>query len=312
MFGAPFRLYWRRDAQLLARLALDGRALFRLAVRRGARAATLAVGPCALAALAFWPIAEPAIALRHLALAGVAWLMAAALAPAAALSAGAIVASDRAQALVQSLGEASAPKTAWLGLLPGLAATAMALLLIAAAPWAAGVAALDQERLAHIDRSTASPLERGWSALVARAPGARLVFDKDARLSRRRYPIPYFVGVVGVLVLWGIAAFGSAGSLGWAYALLGGLAAYAVVMARRLEVPPIEHPAFLATLAIAPGEVAAGKRAAVALRVLVTCVLGGAPLVARAADPLETAAVVAAVSAAALVVGLRAIAAGEA
>jgi hypothetical protein len=342
-FGAPFRTYWRHDSALLARLPIPGAALFRLALLRSLRATARVLVPCAAGALAFGPFVAWEAALRHLALAAIAAAGAGLLAPAVALAAGAAVASDKADALMESFGgEFRAPRTTWLGALPGLGATAVAVALLAASPWALGgravggeavtfglgllvplaaiawalaradrimraalreVSALDQERLAHVDRSTPSRIERAWFGAVLGGP-ARLVAHKDASLSRRRYPSPYFLFPLGIAALWVLAAARPGDLLAWSAAILACLGAYAAVMARRLVSPPVEQPRLLRSLPIPPAAVVAAKRWQVALRVLLFSVAGGAPLVARAPDPAIAAAVVAAVAAASLAAGL--------
>ncbi|HUH04395.1 MAG TPA: hypothetical protein VML75_20510 [Kofleriaceae bacterium] len=308
MFGAPFRMYWRRDSALLGRLSLRGDVLFRAALVRGARATAVVSGASALAALAFAPVAWE-LALRHLALVGAAAAGAALLAPAAALAAGGLVASDKVEKLFASVGgEFEAPSTGWLGILPGLAATVVVLVLIACADWSLGapgtaighpaiplaglgalslaaaawalasadrvmleavreVSALDQERLAHIERTRPSLLESAMSRSLN--PRARRVFTKDVRLARRRYPMPYFLGLVGMVALWIIAGVAPVSMMTWAVAITGSLAAYAVVMSRRRAVPPIEHPGFLRTLPVTETDVGSAKRAQTVLWLLV-------------------------------------------
>jgi hypothetical protein len=347
VLGAPFRLYWRRDAALLTRLPIGGGALYRLAALRSLRAAGWVALPCLAAAAVFAPLASWPLALRHGELALVTALGAGLLGPAAALLGGLTVASERAMAALDSIaGEFRGPKTTWLGFLPGLAAAALAALILAAAPWAAGsattavgsvgllfgsaaavtvatfaatlvlapgharaavreVAALDQERFAHVERTRVSWLERGFARLALPAAGARLVFDKDVRLAHRRHPAPYFLGALGVVALWIVAAWAPADGLAWAGAILGCLAAYDVVMARRLAAPPIEHAPFLASLAVAGTAVAAAKRRHVLLRVLLTLTLGGVPVVWRSAEVGATAALFGTVAAATWLIGIR-------
>jgi hypothetical protein len=324
--GGPHRLYWRRDAALQARLPIAGGPLFRLAVLRTARSAARAALPCAMAALAFAPALGLDAAGRLLALVVAAALSAGLLGPSVALLAGAVVASDRAQALLGEVaGEFKAPRTSWLGILPGVAGAALILLLVALSSWAVDpaasspraevaligalllppiltrwalsaadrvmpaalreVSALDQERLAHVDRSKASPLERAWFAALL-GPRARRLADKDARLTRRRFPSPYFLGPLGVAVLWILAFTGGASALPWAGVILFALALYAVIMARRLLSPPVELPRLLRTLPIAPSEAGSAKRAAALLRALTWLVVGGVPFAIRSPEPL--------------------------
>ncbi len=344
MFGAPFRMYWRRDSALLGRLSIPGGALFRLALVRSLRATLLVAAPCALAGLAFGPWLSWQLAGRHLALVGVAAAGCGLLLPAVTLAAGGVVASNQAQAVLANLGggEFQAPKTSWLGLLPGLASSAVILVVIAGADWALGgertaigdprlvlggavavsaiaalwalraadrtmlaalreVAALDQERLAHVDLTRESWLERGWAAATVRDPGARQIYRKDVRLAHRRYPIPFFVGLVGVVALWIVAAVAPADLLSWSAAISAGLAAYGLVMARRRVIPPIEHPRFLATLAVSPGHAVAAKRSQGLLWIVAYQLVGGAPVVARAADVATTAAILGAIAVASVI-----------
>src|SRR5262245_46257752 len=64
MLGAPFRMYWRTDSPLLARLPVPGRALFDVALVRSARATVgglLLVAPAAAALAAI----DGELAVRH-------------------------------------------------------------------------------------------------------------------------------------------------------------------------------------------------------------------------------------------------------
>lgn len=340
VFATPYRMYWRRDSALLGRLPIGGDVLFQLALLRSLRATGLALIPSLAAAAAIAATAGVESGARLAAIAGASALMAALLAPSACLAAGAIVASDKAQAMLDSFGgELRAPKVSWLGTLPGLVAFAVALLGVIASGWvrlesgamaspaiacaaaavasvlavlwaraAAGrvllsaqreIAALDQERLAHIDRSTAGPLESLWGAITTRGSG-RVVYHKDAALMRRRYPAPYFVGVLGIAATWILAAVGEQGT---AVVVLLSLSAYALVMARRLGAPPVEHPRLLRTLPLAPGQAAAAKRSAALLRALLWCGVSGAALAVLSGDPATGAALALAATLAAAIGG---------
>lgn len=348
LLGAPFRMYWRHDSALLGRLAIPGKPLFTVACIRSLRAAAKLSLPFGASALVFalGPFGSLDIALRHLALVVVAFVWAGCFGPTVALAAGAIVASDRARAALASLtGEFQPPRTSWLGLLPGLAGTAMALLLFACVSWTRGasttpvgepllvialdvlvplacwywalqragavmisalreVSALDQERLAHIELTRPSALERLSSRLFLRARGARLLFEKDASLSRRRYPIPYFIGVVGVISAWIAAALAPADLLLWAGIISACLGVYGVVMARRAMFPPIEHPTFLGTLPIANRDVARAKRLHLGLWIAVYMILGAIPVIARSPAPATTAALLGGIMLATWIAGL--------
>lgn len=346
LFGAPFRMYWRRDSALLGRLAIGGDALFGLALFRSVRATVLASLPFVCGAVAFGALDSWDIATRHLAVAGAAAAGSALLGPAVALAAGAIVASDKAQSMINSFGgEFQAPRTSWLGALPAFAATGLALVVIALRPWVQGadhsvvatpmillvatagasaaavawalsasssallavreVAALDRERLAHIDLTRASPLEKLWQRLLP-SRGARLVHDKDVRLARRRFPIPFFVGLVGVLAMWVVAIAGPDDMLIWAGVIAGSVGAYGFVMARRFIAPPIEHRRYLRTLAVGGSAAAAAKRQHVIAWVVTYLAVGAAPIVARAADVLVAGVVLGAIAVATLIASFAA------
>ena len=346
VFGAPFRLYWRRDSRILASLSVPGQSLFRLALSRSQSAAAhvclaLVLGLLPLALIVQWQLALRHGLLLLLGFAGAAWL-----GPAAALAAGAIVASDKAQAMIASMsGEFQAPRTSWLGIMPGLAATAVAVVIMAAAPWALGarppggsillivglgaglpillliwagtransvipaaireVAALDQEILAHVERSTPSALERAFYKLTLHSSKARLLAHKDASLSRRRYPSPYFMIPCGTAALWIVAATQPGSYLPWAGSIYGGLMVYAIVMARRSWVAPIEIPRLLRSLPLAKSQIARAKGAAAFLRIALIALLGGVPLFLRAPQLTSAAIFVGLSSALALAFSLR-------
>ncbi len=344
--GAPFRMFWRRDSAFLGRSAISGQVLFSVALIRSMRASVAVAIPCALAACAFalGPNGSLDIMARRLVLVGVAALNAGLLGPAVALAAGAVVASDQAQAALGSIaGEYQAPKTSWLGVLPGLAGTAMALAIIATAQWSRGgstspvgdprivlavftvlpvlaalwayskadkvmlaatreVAALDQERLAHVEKTGPSAIERAMASIL-RGPGARLLFEKDASLARRRYPIPFFLGFVGLACLWILAAVRPQEMLFWAGAISGGIGAYGLVMARRIMTGPIEHPRLLQALPISKSAASAAKRMRVTSWVMFYMVAGGVPVIARSGDAITSAILLGTVSASTLVIG---------
>ncbi|MCG8420540.1 MAG: hypothetical protein MJE77_21605 [Proteobacteria bacterium] len=346
LFGAPFRMFWRRDSAFVGRSAIAGRVLFTVALVRNVRAALRVAIPCMLSAVVFaaGPLGSLDLALRHLLLVCVAAVNAGLLGPAVALGAGAILASDRAQQALNSIaGEYQAPKTSWLGILPGLAGTGLALALIATAGWSRGstttpvgdplyvlapalalpilasfwaytransamlaaireVAALDQERLAHVEPTGPSAIERLSGALL-RNEGARLVHSKDASLTRRRYPIPFFLGVVGMVSLWILATVNPYDVVLWAAVVSGGLGVYSVIMARRTTSPPIEHPQLLSTLPISPRAIRAAKRMHVTEWVTVYILLGVIPVILRAHNTVMAAILLGAVASVTLVAG---------
>src|SRR5205823_2209629 len=128
MLCTPFRMYWRQDSPLLARLPVPGRALFDVAVVRSLRAAAGAVVMLLPGAIVIGGLAPAIVAATAIA--------SALLLPAVALGAGALVAGGKANALMRAVGgvEVAAPPTAWLGMLPGLAAAGVVLGVIFANP----------------------------------------------------------------------------------------------------------------------------------------------------------------------------------
>lgn len=330
MLGTSFRMYWRADAPLWARLPIPGGALFDVALvrtlRATARAAVVAV-PCA-AALA---LEAPEVAARHLALWAAVATATALLLPAVALAGGAIVASDKAEALVAAMGggELRAPPTVWLGGLPGLAAAAVVLLILGTGGWAAGAATsvvgppapwlaglagagvvgvvlarraapavMPQavREVSALDVQRLAHLEIHRPTALERAiggrlaPGGALVHAKDARLMRRRFPMAMVTGAATTIALWIVAASGPAAAAPWVGVLVAGFVAYGVAMARRMTSRPIELP-FVRTLPIAPAHVRAAKRAYVATWAVLYPALGAGPVIATAPDPVACAAI---------------------
>jgi hypothetical protein len=320
MLGAPFRMYWRPDSPLLARLPIPGRALFDVAIIRSLRAAFGGLVVVAPAAAAIG-VADSELALRHLSLVGAVALASALFIPAVALGAGALVAGGKADALFEAIGgtEVPTPPTAWLGLLPGLAAAAVVLGAIGAAGWVAGapetevgpaapllgglvggsvvaalmarqaaarvmplavreVAALDVQRLAHLEIHPPTAIERAVGARLA--AGARLVHGKDARIMRRRFPMAFVTGALTTLSLWIIAGVQPSSAWLWALTITGGFAGYALLMATRLVAPPIEQRAIL-SLPIAPRDRARAKIAYLATWTLFYPLLGAVAIAAR-------------------------------
>ncbi len=341
VFSTPYRMFWRSDSALLARLAIDGGTLYRLAGRRNLRAAVMALVPTVAAAAAIAATVSFDVALRVTLIGLASAALAALLAPAASLAGGAIVASDKAQAVIDSFAaDVKPPGVAWLGTLPGLVAVAIGVLAIATREWVAlsepfaseslalvagafgvsiaafawahraaprllldaqrEVAALDQERLAHIERSSAGPLERGWAVFAVRDESARRVYDKDAALMRRRYPAPYFVAFMAIVATW---IFSATSQAGVAVVLVASLAAYAIVMARRLAIEPVERARFLRTLSVEDGGATRAKRAAAILRALIWVGVPGASMPTFASDPMTAAVFPAAALVVAVVAG---------
>jgi hypothetical protein len=324
VMGAPFRMFWRADAGLLGRLPIEGSELYRLAAWRALDAALPLGAFLAVAALGpGGPILEIA---RRVVFALALGAAAAALAPAAGLLAGAMVVSAKTQALIREVaGGQTAPGSVWLSLVPAAGGLAVAWSGWVSAPWLATaapralaplaaallgsaalllalqplaaralaaatreIAALDAVRLAHVDRASARGLEKLWGRLVA-GP-ARAVYEKDVALVRRRHPMFYLVTGLGIIGAW-IVAFAVAPPLRAhvVVAIAAALAAYVLVVARRLALPPTEPPRLLATLPFATSAVARAKAAHVVWRALWAVGLCGAPALARADGPVPLA-----------------------
>jgi hypothetical protein len=165
---------------------------------------------------------------------------------------------------------------------------ASGLAIVAARRLAAGVmgailrdvSALDRQRLAHLEIRPPTVIERG----VARLLGpAALPYAKDARLVRRRYPLAYVIGAIGLLAQWILAAAAPDGMLAWTAAIAAGLSVYAVVLARRLGEPPIEHAITLSALPITRRDIAFAKRGWWALWLVVYLGAGLVAVLVRAA-----------------------------
>jgi hypothetical protein len=192
-------------------------------------------------------------------------------------------------------GPPSSP-SAILGALPGFAATAVIGCVLLVAPWLAGgeprapvaavlgaigaaaviaavtarggasimgrvlrdVSALDRQRLATLEIKPPTPIERAIAGLVG---DAALAYRKDAQLMRRRFPMAFALGALafGVLAIVGLAQPDD--PMPWLAALIGGAAAYALVLAGRLRRPPIELARLSATLPLSPPARARAKLA---------------------------------------------------
>src|SRR5262249_5878433 len=97
---------------------------------------------------------------------------------------------------------------------------------------------------------------------IARLLGeAALPYDKDARLMRRRFPMAFALGglVFMVLVIVGLAR--PADPTPWLTVAIAGAAAYGIVLAGRLQRPPIELHRLSATLPLGASARARAKLA---------------------------------------------------
>jgi hypothetical protein len=182
---------------------------------------------------------------------------------------------------------ASTSPAAILGMIPGLAAAIVLVAILVIAPWLYGeaprapvwlvlgglvaaslaaaaaaragaaimgrilrdVSALDRQRLAALDVRPPTLIER----LIARLVGdARLAYDKDARLMRRRFPMAYALGGIAFVVLAIVGLARPDDATPWLAAAIGGAASYGLVLAARLRRPPIEIARLSATLPLPP------------------------------------------------------------
>jgi hypothetical protein len=111
------------------------------------------------------------------------------------------------------------------------------------------VSALDRQQLAHLEIRPPTALERAIATLLGVDAG--LVYRKDARLMRRRYPMAFALGALafGVLVIIGLARPGD--PTPWLVVVLAGTGLYAIALAGRLFKPPVELVRLAATLPIA-------------------------------------------------------------
>ena len=202
---------------------------------------------------------------------------------------------------IRSEAKTTAPgsSSAILGALPGFASTVVIVLVIIASPWLRGnadtalpapavlvglgavslvtlaamraaaprvmgtilrdVSALDRQRLATLEIRPPTAIE----SAVARALGhdAGLVYRKDARLMRRRYPMAFALGALGFLVLAVVGLAKPNEPMPYIVVVLSGAVLYGAVLATRLRRPPIEIPRLAATLPIAGAALARAKLA---------------------------------------------------
>jgi hypothetical protein len=126
------------------------------------------------------------------------------------------------------------------------------------------VSALDRQRLAHLEIRPPTPIERALAPLAG--PGS-LVYRKDARLMRRRYPLAYAFGALAFIVLVILAFARPHDAAPWLASTLFAAAAYGLALDGRLHEPPIELPRLTSTLPIS-----AVSRPSLPDRRLVVCI----------------------------------------
>lgn len=337
MLRVPFALFWRTDAGLLTRLPIRGRPLWDATMAQTWELAGQALAAASLAAapLALFPSGLAALG-RGAALAATLAVATGWLVPAVALGAGALVVSGKAAALLDGLGgEVQAPPTAWLGVLPGLAAASCVLLAIDLAGWLPGgspevgapvpllggaaaisavamlaarlaaervlpailrdVSALDRQQLAVLEVTPAPASLRAVAKLAGAR--ARLLVDKHGRVMSRRYPLAAVLGAVVFAVL-AISAAASPAATSVQAAALAIAAGYALVLRRRLGAEPVELPRLLDTLPISVEDARAATRVYLAWWWTWAALVPAALAVARSSQPLQLGGALAVASAA--------------
>ena len=311
MFAAPYRMFWRRDASIMARLPIPGGALWWAAIVRAARAALMAaivVAPT----LALIASVDLASGLRGAALAGALVAATIGLLPGVSLAAAWLVTAGKADVLASSVaGEHRLESTTVMGALPGATIAGVIVAMIYAGPWlfdggdlagpiavaiiAGGailaglggsvaapavyplamreVAALDRQAYAHLEIHPPTRLERLVRDRLA--PGPASVFDRIARLIRRRYPLVVFAGVViaATLLIVGIAR--PAEPLPWLVGCGAGAGLLGRWLAGAVARPPIELQRSTAMLPVSPADVVRARRAYVGLWLAIFIVIPG-------------------------------------
>jgi hypothetical protein len=118
------------------------------------------------------------------------------------------------------------------------------------------VSALDRQRLAHLELNPPTALER----LLAKLAGnGALVYAKDARLVRRRFPMAFALGALAFLILVIVGIARPDDPAPWLTATIAGGALYAIALAGRLYRPPIELARLSSSLPISHGDIARAK-----------------------------------------------------
>lgn len=301
MFAAPYRMFWRRDAGILARLPIPGAALWWVAIVRAARAAAMATVVVApTLAMVAW--VDPASGLRGLALAGALILATIGLVPGACLGAAWLVTAGKMEVLAASVaGEFRLESATAMGAVPGATMAGVIVAVIYAAPWltdageVAGpiaiaiiagaaliagvaatiaapavyplamreVAALDRQAYAHLEIHPPTRLERLVKGRLGAEAGP--VFDRIARLVRRRYPLVVFAGVALAVTLLVVGGTGPAEPLPWLVGCGAGAGLLGRWLTGAVARPPVELARSTAMLPVPAAAVARAGRAYVGL-----------------------------------------------
>lgn len=123
------------------------------------------------------------------------------------------------------------------------------------------VSALDRQRLATLEIRPPTAIEALVARVVGERDGAALVYRKDARLMRRRYPMAFALGALAFLVLVIVGLAQPSDPVPWLVGVLAATTMYAVALAGRLRRPPIEIPRLVATLPMSPAAISRAKLA---------------------------------------------------
>ena len=240
----PSELYWQKDSGFLSRLPLRGRSHFYCALKNSAKSCFWLFLPFFSTVVVYYFCSKDvSTSLKQggfgvsIALSALLWGLA------SSVFAGMIVSSSQIQSAINSMGgEFSAPKSSWLGILPGLAGVMVMAAVLGGAGWAmeekvalgsiemllgplliggvaAGVwsyfmsdkelppamrevSALDREILAFVERAGPSKLEGIFAKMFSKGAAGLALSHKDATLLRRRFPLPLFLFFLFIGLFW--------------------------------------------------------------------------------------------------------------
>ena len=119
------------------------------------------------------------------------------------------------------------------------------------------VSALDRQRLAHLEIHPPTAIERALAKLAG-ADGA-LVYAKDARLIRRRFPMAFALGALAFSILGIVGLARPDDPMPWLTAIIVGGAVYGIALAGRLYRPPIELARLSSTLPLSSAGITRAK-----------------------------------------------------
>jgi hypothetical protein len=301
MLRVPFVLFWRADAALLCRLPIPGRPMLDAALRSIVELAAQAASISVIAAVPLALVAEsPGLSglSRPAAVTAMLSICVAALIPAVAVGAGALVVSGKARQLLTGMGaeSASAPTTSWLGVLPGLASAVVVLVAINLSGWlhggraevgeattivlamaglaiaAIGVARAASDRVmpamlrdvSALDRQQLATIEIAQAPRTLRAIGHRLsppawlLLEKHARMIARRFPMAPALGMVFFATI-AISAIAAPDSQHVALIAIAAAAVYSWLLRGRINRAPVELVRLRDSLPFSPLDIRAAS-----------------------------------------------------